>query len=151
MTIGIPSAGESSQAWWSCILRQGALPTLASRTEKLQPTHEAPSADIPLRLGLNPTPEHIHRSKPQVFLTVTPRALGDSPVPVQLIDKRGYLVLQQQKLRSNTACGHKSWWPHGAITYSRCHVPRIFLTHISLNPPNSLMKVCVLLWSPFPR
>lgn len=89
---------------------------------------------------------------PKSSQTATPRALGDSPVPVQLIEKRGYSVFQQQNLRSNIACGPKSWWPHGTITYSRCHVPRISLTHIiSFNPLNSLMKVCVLLWSPFPR
>ena len=152
MTIGIAPAVKSSQAWWSCILRQGALAAPASRTEKLQPTHEAPSPDIPLRLGLNPTPEHLHRSKPQVFSDCHSQGSRGSPVPVQLIEKRGYSVLQQQNLRSNTACGPKSWWPQGTITYSRCHVPRISLTHIiSLNPLNSLMKVCVLLWSPFPR
>ena len=102
LTIGIPPAVKSSQAWWSCILRQGALAVPASRTEKLQPSHEAPSPDIPLRLGLN-VPLNIYTDpNPKSSQTATPRALGDSPGPVQLIDKRGYSVLQQQNLRSNS-------------------------------------------------
>ena len=43
LAVGIPPAVESSQALWDCVPRQGALAKPASRIERPQTTHEAPS------------------------------------------------------------------------------------------------------------